>query len=212
MAAERGAEALIFKVAPSMIAVSSDPAAVAAMTQEMGSPSLLAAVAAQALDVAPDVVAWACTSGSFLGDAGRKVSQAAAMSAALGGTPATTTSLAIVDWLEARGIRHVAAVTPYHPEIGMKFVDFLHANGFVVDAHAHAGCGSDAEVGALTLQDLAPLIRSAIRSTSDAVVIPCTALRRQDIEQRVLDDFGLSCILANAATLDHAVKLARARD
>jgi maleate cis-trans isomerase len=209
MAEERNADALIFKVAPRQVAAADDADAVAAMTIEMGAPELLAAVARQAIDTSPDVLVWACTSGSFLGEGTATRTQAQAMSAAAGGVPATTTSLAILDALNTHGVRHVAAITPYHADIGRKFVAFLEQNGFVVDGEAHAGCGSDAEVGALDLAALVPLVGQAVAATTQAIVIPCTALRRQSLERDLRQAFGIPVILANAATLDHAVKLAQ---
>jgi maleate cis-trans isomerase len=210
LAEARGAEALIFKVSPKGIPDSADVGGVAAMTQEMGTPDLLAKVAAQARDVDPDVVVWACTSGSFLGIDARRTSQVDAMSGALGGIPATTTSLAIVAALRRKSIKHVAAVTPYHALIGHKFVGYLRDNGFVVDGEAHAGCGSDSEVGALSLDDLVPLVRMAVRPTTQAIAIPCTALRQQNLELELARMFDVAVILANAATLDEAVRIARA--
>jgi hypothetical protein len=67
IAEERGAQVLIYKVSPEIVAAPNNPGAVSRMTQEMGSPQLLAEVARQAASVKPDVVVWACTSGSFLG-------------------------------------------------------------------------------------------------------------------------------------------------
>jgi len=210
LAEARGAEALIFKVSPKGVPDPADVGGVAAMTQEMGAPDLLATVAAQARDVDPDVVVWACTSGSFLGLDSRRTSQVDAMSGALGGIPATTTSLAIVAALRRKSVNHVAAVTPYHAPIGHRFVGYLRENGFVVDGEAHAGCGSDSEVGALGLDDLVPLVRMAVRPTTQAVAIPCTALRQQNLELELARMFGVAVILANAATLDEAVLIARA--
>jgi maleate cis-trans isomerase len=103
MAEERGASALIYKVAPQAIAPAEDPQAVAAMVTDMGAPATLAAVARTAAAVSPDVVVWACTSGSFLGAGRRGLEQATAMSEALGGVPATTTSLAIT-WTSAHAL------------------------------------------------------------------------------------------------------------
>jgi maleate cis-trans isomerase len=209
MAEERGAEALIYKVAPSAVASADDPVAVSGMTQEMGAPELLARVAATARDASPDVVVWACTSGSFLVEGGSGAAQASAMSQAAGGVPASTTSLAMLESLRRRSARHVAVVTPYHEAIGKKFVEFLLSNGFEIDGDAHAGCGSDAEVGELTLERLEPLVRAAVGRQSEAIAIPCTAVRRQTLVADLESKFGVPVILANDATLDHAVIIAR---
>ncbi len=209
MAEERGAAALIFKVAPQTVAAADDPGEVAAMVTDMGSPATLATVARSAAAVSPDVVVWACTSGSFLGAGRRGLEQASAMSEALGGIPATTTSLAIVAALTGRAVRRVAVVTPYHADIGSRFVQYLRGRGFEVGEGAHAGCGSDEAVGALTLRELLPLARLAVKPDSEALVIPCTALRRQDLEAELGKTFQIPVILANSATLDHCVTLAR---
>lgn len=209
LAEERGAEAFIYKVAPGVVARADDPAAVARMTQEMGTPSLLAQVASMARDVSPDVVVWACTSGSFLVEGGSGAAQAEAMSKAAGGVPASTTSLAMLEALRFRQVRHVAVVTPYHKDIGQKFLALLRANGFEVDGDAHAGCGSDAEVGMLTLEQFAPLARTAVSKQSEAIVIPCTAVRRQTLVADLEKEFGVPVILANEATFDHAMRIVR---
>jgi len=209
MAEERGASALIYKVAPQAIAAAADPQAVAAMVTDMGAPATLAAVARTAAAVSPNVVVWACTSGSFLGAGRRGLEQATAMSEALGGVPATTTSLAITWTLRTRAIRRVAVVTPYHREIGSRFVQYLRDQGFEPGEATHAGCGSDEAVGALTLDELMPLARAAVRPDSEALVIPCTALRRQSLETDLGKIFQIPVVLANSATLDHCVQPAR---
>ena len=201
MAEERGAEALIFRVAPHEIAAADDPVKVAAMAEEMGAPSLLASIAKQAADVKPDVVVWGCTSGSFLGEGSALAEQANEMSQALGGIPATTTSLAILDALNQRQITHAGVVTPYHAEIGSKFTDYLRRNGFTADGEAHAGCGSDAEVGNLTIADLVPLVNKVVRPETEALVIPCTGLRRQKLEQQLSDEFGVQVVFGKCGDL-----------
>lgn len=210
MAEERGADAVIFKVAPRRVATAADAADVAAMTMEMGAPALLAEVARQAADAAPDVIAWACTSGSFLTGADVRPTQVEAMSAAVGGRPATTTSVAVLEALRTRDVGRVVAVTPYHPSIGRRFVEFLLRNGIDVLGEAHAGCGSDEQVGALELDEILRLVGRAHSPDAQAIVIPCTALRRRTLETDVPARFGVPVVLANAATLDHAVRLAKA--
>jgi maleate cis-trans isomerase len=100
-------------------------------------------------------------------------------------------------------------VTPYHPDIGSRFVQYLRDQGFEPGEATHAGCGSDEAVGALTLDELMPLARVAVRPDSEALVIPCTALRRQALEAELGKTFQIPVILANSATLDHCVQLAR---
>ena len=210
IAEERGAEALIFRVVPGAVADPRDPSAVADMVLDMGHPDQLAAVAARAVDVAPDVIAWACTSGSFLGAGDASARQVTAMTESAGGIPATTTSIAMLDALRRRSATRVSVVTPYHPEIGSRFAHYLRAHGIDVAGEAHAGCGSDAEVGRLAFDDLAPLADDARGDRIDALAIPCTGLRRRNLEERLGERMGCPAILANIATVECAVALASA--
>ena len=126
----------------------------------------------------PHVIAWACTSGSFLGDGGSGPAQAQVMSEHAGSIPATTTSLAMLAAARRLRAKDLFVITPYHREIGIKFVDLLQSNEFNVLGDAHAGLGSDYEVGELTTSDFESLASSIPESSCDAVIIPCTARPR----------------------------------
>jgi maleate cis-trans isomerase len=215
IAEELGAEALIFRVPPGEESIDpesfvGDPQTTITATIGLGNPATLARIAAEATVVHPDVVAWGCTSGSFLADAGTLGSQASAMSDAAG-VPATTTSLAILHGLAKRGIDKVCVVTPYVPEMGEPFIAYLRRHGIDVLGHAHCGRANDEQIGQLTAADIIPLARSCWNDEARALIIPCTAVRRGDIEQTVTSEFGVPTILANRATLEHCVDLARTR-
>ncbi|MXZ28935.1 MAG: hypothetical protein F4Y72_11630 [Gammaproteobacteria bacterium] len=209
MAARRGAEAHLFRVHPESVADPRDSDAVARMVEDMGSVESLSKAAAQTADVAPHAIVWACTSGSFLGDGNYGERQARALSKSAGNVPATTTSLALVAALKRVRARKLLVLTPYHAEIGIEFVNFLEKNGFDAVGQAHAGKGSDGEVGALRLRDFLALAQSAGTSPRDAIVIPCTAVRDRRMSAELSRELRLPVIAANAATMDLAVQLAR---
>ncbi len=209
MAARRGAEAHLFRVHPETVADPRDSVAVARMVEDMGSVESLSKAASRTADVAPHAIAWACTSGSFLGDGNYGERQARALSESGGNIPATTTSLALVAALKRIKARKLLVLTPYHAEIGVKFVDFLEKSGFRPVGHSHAGKGSDGEVGTLRPKDFLALAQSAGMPPCDAIVIPCTAVRDRRMSAALARELQQPVVTANAATMDLAVQLAR---
>ena len=80
----------------------------------------------------PDVVVWACTSGSFIVGRDGAERQMAALRAATG-VPATSTSLAFVDALGALGAPRVALSQRHGPEPASRaLASFLNAFGVTV--------------------------------------------------------------------------------
>ena len=213
LAGERGAEAVIFRVPAADTAVDPEsfvgnPDANLRALRTMGALDTLRRVAAETTTVEPDVVAWACTSGSFIGDGHTLDHQVDVMREAAG-VPATTTSVAIVHALRRRDLARLCVLTPYVREVGGPFIGFLESQGFEVLAHSHAGRITDEEIGMLTIDDFAPLVEEAWRPGAQAIVIPCTAVRAGSIAQGLGAACGVPVILANPATLDHALELAR---
>jgi maleate isomerase len=177
------------------------------MVRFMGDPDSLAATARTAREVSPDVVAWGCTSGSFI-DGGQMATRQAAAMAEAAGVPAITTSQAMLAALDKMSARTIAVITPYHAPIGEKFVSFLDEAGFKTIGSAHLGAGSDAEVGALSGQAFAEAITRLPTNRADALVIPCTAVDEYRIRP-ALSIFSGPVVFANRATLEQAEALAR---
>ena len=213
LAGERSAEAVIFRVPAGDAPVDPEsfvgnPDANVRALRTMGGLDTLRRVAAETTTVYPDVVAWACTSGSFIGDGHTLDTQVDVMREAAG-VPATTTSVAIIHALRRRNLARLCVLTPYVREVGEPFVGFLESHGFEVLAHGHAGRITDEEIGLLTIDDFAPLVEAVWRPGAEAIVIPCTAVRAGTIAEGLGAACGVPVILANPATLDHAVELAR---
>ena len=61
----------------------------------------------------------------------------------------------------------------------------------------------------LTIDDFAPLVEAVWRPEAEAIVIPCTAVRVGTIAEGLGVACGVPVILANPATLDHAMELAQ---
>ena len=99
----------------------------------------------------------------------------------------------------------VGVITPYLPEIGARFVDYLEAAGFVVTSQEHLGGGSDIEVGALCPESFGEAA-AKVRNGSDAIAIPCTAVDEFKIRP-ALAGIEQPIVFANRATLQQAAAL-----
>ena len=215
LAEQHGAEAVIFRVpAEEEGEETVDPASfvgnpdvMAQAIQAMGGLRTLRSVAAEARMTHPDAIAWACTSGSFLGDRDTLNHQVDALQE-VAGVPATTTSVAILEALHRHGAKRLCVLTPYPPEVGEPFIHYLERHGFEVLGHGHAGRANDEEIGMLTIDDFAPLIEQVWQPEADAIVIPCTAVRVGTIVDTLRAKYAVPVILANPATIEHAVSLA----
>ena len=219
LAEENRAEAVIFRVPAEAdeseatvdsATFSGNPDNAVKAIHAMGGLDTLRSVAAETRVTHPDAICWACTSGSFHGEGDILTHQVEVLEAA-SGVPATTTSVAILEALRRRRVRRVCVLTPYVPEVGEPFIGYLERHGFEVLAHGHVGRANDEEIGALTADDFEPLLEACWRDDAQAIVIPCTAVRVGGIVERLGAKYGVPVILANPATIEHAVSIAARR-
>jgi maleate cis-trans isomerase len=202
-----GAQAHLFRVFSPQID-EEDAGEVADAARFMGTPALLARVAAEARQVSPDVAVWACTSGSFIDGGAMGDLQAEAMSAALDGIPAITTSNAMRAALNRLAAARVGVITPYHPEIGDRFVEFLERSGKTIVFAEHLGGGSDEAVGALPPEAFAAAVTSHDEAV-DAIAIPCTAVSEMRVAPVLKTVSDAPLVFANRATIEEALRLVR---
>ncbi|OFV81138.1 MAG: hypothetical protein A2W26_10075 [Acidobacteria bacterium RBG_16_64_8] len=151
----------------------------------------------------PDIVMWACTSGSFvLGRAG--ASHQAALLESSSGVPASSTSLAFAEALGWLGCTTVSLLSPYPEAATQAFLAFLHECGIrVADAtHLdHSGARSSELLDAQT-------VRSAISGfrTDCPVLLPDTAVWGFAILKE-LEGETHELLVANQVTLWQAFRM-----
>lgn len=159
-------------------------------------------------------IAFACTSGSFIGGSAHAEAQRAAMQDTAG-VPATSTSLAFVQACQALGYRRVGVAGTYPARLVDRFCDMLEEHGVRVICRAALGLwlpAVDAPVDpdsydTLADADLGRLITAVARPRPDAVLIPDTALlSRGGTRFRALT--GPPLVLANPVTIWAALCLA----
>lgn len=174
---------------------------------ETGAPHRLAAGASELATRDVRVALWACTSGSFVFGLDGARAQAARVADQLG-VPASSTSLAFVDALEAVGARSVAIASVYPRELTDRFVIFLEAAGVAVAAATSGGVASGRETEVMDLEDTLALVGQLDLDGADAVLLPCTALRTADTLATLESLLPCIVLTANQVTVWEAARLA----
>lgn len=152
----------------------------------------------------PDVVAWMCTSGSFVRGRAGALAQIEAISAAAG-VPATSTSLAFVEAAAALGVDEVAVVAPYPDEATAAFAAFLAEWGIAVRQTVTLGCEGPSVSERLD----AAAVEHATASLDPAlaVLLPDTAVWGIEILAELAPRRATPLLVANQVTLWHAFGL-----
>jgi maleate cis-trans isomerase len=172
----------------------------------IGSVEALAPAARRLAAQGADVVAWACTSGSFAGGVQWARAQLAALEASAE-RPATSTSIALVAMARARGFAAVDLLSAYTPEITSILKSLLEAEGLRVQEEVSLGCIDTAHSVAVDIEAEVARFAQAV-SGGRPILVPDTAINTLSVLERLQEQAGRPVITANQATLWHA--LARA--
>jgi maleate isomerase len=159
------------------------------------------------LTAEPAVVAYACTSGSFVHGLDGERRLVRAMRAA-GAPAAVTTSGALVEALAVLGVRRVAVATPYVENVTARLHDFLAEAGATTVSSAHLGL--EAGIWKVPYETTARLIRQADSSDAEAVFVSCTNLPTYDLVAPLERELGKPLLTANQVTLWAALRRADA--
>lgn len=173
------------------------------MVTRLGEPDLVRAATRQITTVKPDVIAYACTSASFVrGHSGERRLRETMIAA--GAPQAVTTSGAVIEALGVLGARRVAIATPYTRELSVLLSEFLRAVGYEVSGVANLGMHQ--HIWALTYPDVSNLIRDAGQHGGDAIVVSCTNVPTYDVIAPLERELGVPIVSANQATMWAALR------
>lgn len=153
--------------------------------------------------VAPEVVAYACTSGSFVGGTAGERSMTAAMQEA-GEIPSLTTSGALLAALQEIGARRVALVTPYTKSVTDSLEDYLGEAGIAVTGRSYLGLTR--EIWRVPYRDVVDMARNAVADSPDALFISCTNLPTYDVIPQLEAEFRMPVLSANQVTVWDALR------
>jgi len=158
---------------------------------------------------APEVVAYACTSGSFVEGIAGEARLRAAMEEA-GAKRAITASGALLTALEALDIKRVAVGTPYDGEVTEKLSDFLAEAGY--DTVSNAFLGLTGDIFRVSADSVRALAKAADRPDADAVFLSCTNLRTFRLLPDLERELGKPVLSANQVTMWAALRAAGLAD
>lgn len=176
-----------------------EPASIEKTAQELDRASSYLATA----DV--DVIVLGATAPSFLKGLGYD-RQLMAQITDTTGTPATTTSTAMLEALSALGVRRVALGSAYTDELNGIAAAFLQANGFEVVGLEGLGYVDNLQVGRLDVETAFETGRRVDSPRADAVLLACTNWQSMAIIKRLEDEIRKPVISTTQASIWAALR------
>jgi maleate isomerase len=153
--------------------------------------------------IEPKVMAYACTSGSFIaGRAGERALVSRMLES--GASAAVTTSGALVEALSHLGVTRLAVATPYDAAVTARLHDFLEESGVSVTGSAHLGLTG--RIWTVPYAVTAALVRDVASSGCQAVFVSCTNLPTYDIIAPLEAELGIPVLTANQVTMWAALR------
>ncbi|WP_095757319.1 maleate cis-trans isomerase family protein [Streptomyces xinghaiensis] len=153
--------------------------------------------------VSPEVVAYACTSGSFVGGLAGERAMCAAMAQA-GEIPALTTSGALLEALAEIGARRIALVTPYTASVTQSLEEYLAEGGVTVTDREFLGL--TCHIWKVSYRSVVEMARRAVTHGADALFISCTNLPTYDAIPQLEAELRMPVLSANQVTMWSALR------
>jgi maleate isomerase len=151
----------------------------------------------------PGVVAYACTSGSFVdGAAGEMVLRRTMLDA--GAPAACTTSGALVEALRVLGVSRLAIATPYVEPVTRRLLAYLSEHG--VRTVSSEGLGLLGNIWRVTYSEVVEIVSAADNHAADALFISCTNLPTYDVIEPLELALGKPVLTANQVTMWAALR------
>lgn len=156
----------------------------------------------------PDVVAYACASGSFVhGTLGERLLVRTMLDA--GAPDACTSSGALVEALGVLGITELAIATPYVGAVTDRLVSYLAENG--VRTVARAGLGLLGNIWRVPYRTVVEIVSSVDTPQAEALFISCTNLPTYDVIEPLERALGKPVLTANQVTMWAALRSMKLR-
>jgi maleate isomerase len=174
------------------------------MAVHISDPALVANGFDDVRAVSPLVMAYACTSGSFIGGLAGEAALVSAMTEA-GAPAAVTTSGALLQALRHLDVGRIATATPYVAELTVGLTTYLAEAG--VEVVAAAGLGLTSDIWTVPYDVTAGLVRETDTADAQAVFISCTNLPTYDVIAALERELGKTVLTANQVTMWSALNV-----
>ena len=168
------------------------------MAQLVSDSRHLATATRDVLHVEPEVVAYLCTSGSFVNGIDYERSLTKAICDA-GAPDAVTTSGALVEVLHQLDLHRVSVLTPYDADLTGKLHDFLGEVGVTTVSSDHLGLGGG--IWKVSYRTIAERILAADHRDAEAIFVSCTNLPTFDLIEPLEKALGKPVLTANQLTM-----------
>ncbi|QWF82370.1 maleate cis-trans isomerase family protein [Amycolatopsis sp. CA-230715] len=168
------------------------------MAQLVSNSAHLATATRDVLHVEPEVVAYLCTSGSFVNGVDYERSLTKAICDA-GAPDAVTTSGALAEVLQQLGSRRIAVITPYDADLTGSLHRFLAELGVETVASEHLGLGGG--IWKVSYRTIAERILKADHPDAEAIFVSCTNLPTYDLIEPLETALGKPVLTANQLTM-----------
>ena len=152
-------------------------------------------------------VSYACTGASFTKGVGYDAEIIRRVQAA-SGSPASTTTTAVVAALRELGVRRLTVAAPYVDEVCQKLRAYFQGSGFEIVNLVTLGMADGVAIGAVPSEKVFELGTQADTPEAQALFISCTALPTLDILDDLEQHLGKPVVSANQATMWHALRVA----
>ncbi|WP_062992423.1 maleate cis-trans isomerase family protein [Nocardia anaemiae] len=169
-----------------------------AMAELVSNPVHLTAATRDVMHVEPEVVAYLCTSGSFIRGLAYEKSLRDTICRA-GALDAVTTSGALVEAIRHLDISRVSVLTPYDEILTHKLHDFLAEAGCTVIRSDHLGLGGG--IWKVNYRTIAERIVGADDPRAQAIFVSCTNLPTYDVIEPLEQALGKPVLTANQLTM-----------
>lgn len=169
-----------------------------AMADLVSRPQVVQTATRDVLAVDPEVVAYLCTSGSFIhGVSGEATLRQAMLDA--GAPAAVTTSGALAEAVRELGLTRISVITPYDAVLTDRLITFLNELGVTVTSSEYLGLGGG--IWRVNYRTVADLILKAEDPEAEAVFVSCTNLPTYDIIAPLERQLGKPVLTANQLTV-----------
>ncbi|MDQ0379378.1 maleate cis-trans isomerase family protein [Amycolatopsis thermophila] len=168
------------------------------MAQLVSNHQHLAAATRDVLHVEPEVVAYLCTSGSFVNGLDYERSLCKAICDA-GAPDAVTTSGALAEVLQLLDVGKVAVITPYDADLTQSLHAFLAELGVETVSSDHLGLGGG--IWKVSYRTIAERILGADHPDAEAIFVSCTNLPTYDVIEPLEVALGKPVLTANQLTM-----------
>ena len=158
----------------------------------------LAAATRDVLHVEPEVVAYLCSSGSFVN--GVVAEEALGKVICDAGAPAAvTTSGALAEVVRQRDLRRISVLTPYDTELTTRLHEFLTELDVETVSSDHLGLGGG--IWKVSYRTIAERIIAANHPDAEAIFVSCTNLPTYDLIEPLEKALGKPVLTANQLTM-----------